>query len=55
MSSSDAMFEAWSVYFQYVNERAAHVKIDRVSRRCHPGSKFLISLFVGWLSTTGVS
>ena len=24
MSSSDAMFEALSVYFQYVNERAAH-------------------------------
>ena len=31
MSSSDAMFEASPVYFQYVNERAAHVKIDRVS------------------------
>ena len=28
MSSSDATFEAPSVYFQYVNERAAHVKID---------------------------
>ena len=25
MSSSDAMFEAPSVYFQYVNERAAHL------------------------------
>ena len=25
------MFEASSVCFQYVNERAAHVKIDRVS------------------------
>ena len=33
MSSSDAMFQASSMYFQYVNERAAHVKIDRVSRR----------------------
>ena len=33
----DAMFEASPVYFQYVNERAAHVKIDRVSRRCQPG------------------
>ena len=33
MSSSDAMFEAASMYFQYVNQRAAHVKIDRVSRR----------------------
>ena len=31
MSSSDAMFEASSVYFQYVNERAAHLKIDPVS------------------------
>ena len=30
MSSSDAVFEAPSVYFQYVNDRAAHVKIDRV-------------------------
>ena len=37
MSSSDAMFEASSVHFQYVNERAAHVKIDLVSRRCRPG------------------
>ena len=34
MSSSDAMFEASSVCFQYVNERAAHVKIDLVSRHC---------------------
>ena len=31
------MFEASSVCFQYVNERAAHVKIDRASRRCGPG------------------
>ena len=37
MSSSDSIFEALSVYFQYVNERAAHVKKDRVSRRCRPG------------------
>ena len=37
MFSSDAMFEASSVYFQYVNERAAHVKIDCVSRRGRPG------------------
>ena len=28
MSSSDTIFEALSVYFQYVNERAAHVKIE---------------------------
>ena len=33
MYSSDAMFEVSSVCFQYVNEQAAHVKIDRVSRR----------------------
>ena len=39
MSSSDAMFEASSVYFQHINERAADVKIDRVSRRCRPGPK----------------
>ena len=26
-----------SVYLQYVKERAAHVKIDRVSRRCRHG------------------
>ena len=32
MFSSDDMFEALSVYFQYVNERTAHVKIDHVSR-----------------------
>ena len=31
------MFEAFSVYFQFVNERAAYVKIDRVSCRCRPG------------------
>ena len=31
------MFEISSVYFQSRNERAAHVKIDRVSRRCRPG------------------
>ena len=37
MSSSEALFEALSVYFQYVNERAAHVKINRVSRRYGPG------------------
>ena len=37
MSLSEARFEAPCVYFQYVNERAAHVKIDRVSRRCRPG------------------
>ena len=47
MSSSDAMFEALSVYFHYVNERAAHVKIDRVDLG---RSKYLISLVVGWLS-----
>ena len=34
MYSSDAMFETFSVCFQYVYERAAHVKIERVSRRC---------------------
>ena len=37
MFSSDAVFDASSVYFQYVNGRAGHVKIDRVSRRCRPG------------------
>ena len=34
MTSSDAMFEASCVYFQYVNQRAAHVKIDSDSCRC---------------------
>ena len=35
MSSCDdsCMFEASPVYFQYVNEQAAHVKIDGVSCR----------------------
>ena len=37
MSSSDAMLEASSAYFKYVNERAGHVKIDRVSCRCRSG------------------
>ena len=32
------MFEASSVYFQSVNERAARVKTDRVSRRFRPRS-----------------
>ena len=55
MSSSNAMFEASSVYFQYESEPAAHVKINIFSRWCRPGrSKSLISLVVGWLSTTGV-
>ena len=31
------MFEASSDYFQCVNDRAAHVKIDRVSRWCRHG------------------
>ena len=54
MSSSDAMIEASSVYFQYVNEEAAHVKIDRVSRRCRPGhSKSLMSVVVGWILLLG--
>ena len=38
MSSSDAMFEASCMYFQYVNYRAAHVKIDHVSRWHRPGT-----------------
>ena len=37
MSSLDAMFEASPVYFKYVYERAAHVKIDHDSHRCRPG------------------
>ena len=37
MYSSDAMFEASPVCFQYVNERAAHVKIDCDPRRCQLG------------------
>ena len=52
MSSSDAMFGALPVYFQYVNEQAAHVKIDSVSRSVD--FKYLISLVFGWLLTTGV-
>ena len=36
MSSLDAMFEASPVYFQYINERAAHLEIDRVYHRCRP-------------------
>ena len=49
MSSSDAMFEALSVYFQYVIARAAHVNRVDVDR-----CKSLIYLVIGWLSTTGV-
>ena len=54
MSSSDAMFEASSVYFEYVNERPAHVKKYSVSCVDLNRSKSLISLAVGWFSTTGV-
>ena len=44
-----------SVDFQYVNERAARVKIDSEPRRCRPGrSNSLISPIVGWFSNTGV-
>ena len=47
MASSVAMFEAFFAYFQYVNARAGHVKIDRVSGQCRPGpSKSVISLVV---------
>ena len=55
MSSSNAMFEASFVYFQSLNERAAHVKIDRIPvgvDLCH--SKSLISLVIGCLWNTGV-
>ena len=37
MCSSDAVFVDSSVYFQSVNEQAAHVKIDRVSHWFQPG------------------
>ena len=50
------MFEASSVYFQCVNEQAAHVKIDGVSHCCsHLGhSKSPISLLIECLLTTAV-
>ena len=51
MSSSDTCLKLSSVYFQYVNERAAHEKIDSVDL-VHSNS--LISLAVGYFSTTGV-
>ena len=48
-------FKLSSVYFQHVNERAAHVKIDHDPRQCRPGpSNSLISPVVEWFSTTGV-
>ena len=48
MSSLGAMFEASSVYFQFVNGRAARVKIDRVSIGDDLGcSNSLIYLVVG--------
>ena len=47
------MFEASSVHFQSVNERAAHVKIDRVSLCVDVDcSKSLVCLVIGCLSTT---
>ena len=47
MSSSDAMFEALSVYLHYANERATHVKIDHDSRPCDLGHSKSLSLVVG--------
>ena len=55
MSSSDSRFEALSVYFQYLNERATHVKIDMFPVGVDLGrSKSVISLVVGWFLTTKV-
>ena len=49
------MVEASSVYFQCVNESAAHLKIDRVRVGVDMGhSKSLISLVIGCPSTTWV-
>ena len=43
-----------SVYFQYVNEQAAYVKIDHDSVGVNLGhSDSLITLVVGWVSNTG--
>ena len=44
MSSSDAMIEASSVYFQYVNERDDHVKIDRAFRRFRLSTYAVVNL-----------
>ena len=55
MYSSNAIFEASSVYFPCVNEQAAHIKIDVFSVGVDLGhNKSLISLVIGCLSTTGV-
>ena len=52
MSSSDAMFEASYVYYQYVNEQIVKIVCPVVvDLGC---GKSLISLVVGWFSTTGV-
>ena len=51
MSSLDAMFEASSVYFQCVNERAVHVKKTETVFPVGVDlgrSKSLISIFVRW-------
>ena len=49
------MVEASSVYFQCVNESAAHVKKTRSRVGVDLGrGKSLILLVVGWLSTTGL-
>ena len=49
MPSLDAMFEA-SVYFQYVNEQAAYVKIDSDSCQCRPGPYQISNLFFCWMA-----
>ena len=55
MSSLEAMLEALPVYFQYVYEQAAHVKIDMLPIGVNLGcSESLICVVFGWLSTTGV-
>ena len=44
-----------SIYFQYLNELDAHVKIDCVPIGVdHGRSKSPISLVVGWFLTSGV-
>ena len=50
MPSSDAMFEASSMYFQYVNERSAPVKYTVFPVGVDLGrGQFLNSLIVGLL------
>ena len=55
MSSPNAVFEALFVYFHCVNERAAHVKIDRKSLIIPPQTNFVGGVLESACGAVGLS